>query len=166
MGDIPSVYPPAEVARQLGMSASGLRRLARIYEEMFGPLPRDDSGSRLWPEDAVHRLSAARMTVEAGRAKSVAEALASPELTLEGPLEATEQPDQGAITLAVLEELRALRSEVARLSEQLEQKQLEPVKEQPASAAMRGGEVPAIRSEQREGMWARWRRRLRRFLDD
>lgn len=105
------VYPPAEVQARLEVSASGLRRLAGIYERTIGPLPRDDRG-RVWPEDAVEALEDARALVRESRAVSIEAALRGQELdpgteaypATQRPSHATADP--GA---AILEELRALR---------------------------------------------------------
>ena len=69
------VYPPADVARRLGISGAGLRRLAQGYERVFHPLPRDPKHGRLWPEAAVRQMEAARAMVGAGEATSVEAAL-------------------------------------------------------------------------------------------
>ena len=69
------VYPPADVARRLGISGAGLRRLAQGYERVFHPLPRDPKRGRLWPEAAVRRMEAARAMVGAGKSTSVEAAL-------------------------------------------------------------------------------------------
>ena len=69
------VYPPADVARRLGISGAGLRRLAQGYERVFRPLPRDPKHGRLWPEDAILYMEAARAMVGAGKATSVEAAL-------------------------------------------------------------------------------------------
>lgn len=69
------VYPPADVARRLGISGAGLRRLAQGYERVYRPLPRDPKHGRLWPEAAVRHMEAARAMVGAGKATSVEAAL-------------------------------------------------------------------------------------------
>jgi hypothetical protein len=67
---------PADVATRLGITTSGLRRLGDIYEEVHGELPRDEAtNSRLWPDEAVDRLEAARFLVSSGRSRTVKEAL-------------------------------------------------------------------------------------------
>ena len=71
------VYPPADVARRLGISGAGLRRLAQRYERVFLPLPRDPKHGRLWPELAVRHMETARALVGAGEATSVEAALAA-----------------------------------------------------------------------------------------
>jgi hypothetical protein len=83
MSNADIVYDPARAADLLGVSASGLRRLAPIYESVFGELKRVGKGdegkrSREWPADAVERLQAARGVT--GRGK--------PYRTIEAALEA------------------------------------------------------------------------------
>ncbi|HVF02791.1 MAG TPA: hypothetical protein VNA27_15815 [Rubrobacteraceae bacterium] len=73
------VYPPSEVQARLEVSASGLRRLAGIYERTVGSLPRDERG-RVWPEDAVEALEDARAMVRESRAVSIEAALRGQEL--------------------------------------------------------------------------------------
>lgn len=69
---------PRQVAEALGVSPSGLRRLAEIYAAVCGELPRDPrSRSRLWPPRAVRELATARRLVAGKRAASVSEALVS-----------------------------------------------------------------------------------------
>ncbi len=105
------VYPPHEVQARLEVSASGLRRLAGIYERTVGPLPRDDRG-RVWPEDAVHALEDARTMVRESRAVSIEAALRGQSLGGEAePYPATQRPAQGDMNpgAAILEELRRLR---------------------------------------------------------
>ncbi len=72
MNDADIVYDPARAADLLGVSASGLRRLAPIYESVFGDLKRVGRGdeskrSREWPNEAVGRLQAARQVTGRGR---------------------------------------------------------------------------------------------------
>ncbi len=70
------VMSPGDVARRLGVSPSGLRRLAGVYGAVFGELPKDSSGtSRLWPTEAVGRLEQARALMAAGQARSIRDAL-------------------------------------------------------------------------------------------
>jgi DNA-binding transcriptional MerR regulator len=75
------LWSPGDVAKRLGVSPSGLRRLAGTYAELYGELPRDSSGtSRLWSSEAVNRLEAARALLAAGQARSIKDAL----LAIEG----------------------------------------------------------------------------------
>ncbi len=67
---------PGDVARRLGVSPSGLRRLAGVYAQVYGDLPKDSSGtSRQWPGEAVYRLEQARALMAAGQARSIKDAL-------------------------------------------------------------------------------------------
>src|SRR5215207_8384443 len=107
------LFSPSEVQTRLEVSASGLRRLAGIYERTVGPLPRDERG-RVWPEDAVHSLEDARALVRESRAVSIEAALRGQELDHEAAAEhfpATQKPSRGDIDAraAVLEEVRGLR---------------------------------------------------------
>lgn len=69
---------PRAAATLLGVSPSGLRRLAEIYSSVCGELPRDPrTRSRLWPEEALAELSGARELVLGNRAASIREALES-----------------------------------------------------------------------------------------
>src|SRR3712207_1696283 len=70
------VYLPEDVAKRLGISSAGLRRLAVIYERVYEQLPRSPNRGRLWTGDAVERLESARLAVQQGRAVSVEAALA------------------------------------------------------------------------------------------
>ncbi len=79
------VYAPGDVASRLGISGPGLRRLALIYERVYGELPRDPKLGRVWPQGAVERLERARADVQAGRAVSVEAALAAIRAGVEAP---------------------------------------------------------------------------------
>ena len=81
-------WSPGDVAKRLEVSPSGLRRLAGVYAELYGELPKDSSGtSRRWPSKAVYRLEQARALMAAGQARSIRDAL----LAVEGG--ATASPD-------------------------------------------------------------------------
>jgi hypothetical protein len=124
MADAEVVLSPGEAARVLGVSPSGLRRLAVVYGEVFGELQKDAGGtSRVWPRDAVVRLQAARALMAAGQARSVRDALvaveggASPrvEVAVSGG-DVTAALEMVAARLeAVLESNRRLEAEVAAL---------------------------------------------------
>lgn len=77
MTDEPEVFwSPGDVAKHLGVSPSGLRRLAGVYAQVHGDLPKDSSGtSRRWPSEAVSRLEQARAILAAGQARSIRDAL-------------------------------------------------------------------------------------------
>jgi hypothetical protein len=100
------------------VSASGLRRLAGIYERSVGSLPRDERG-RVWPEEAVEVLEEARAAVREQRAVSIEAALRGQEAP-QGAAEASgrDEVPQGVgeplrgdseAVWAILEELGALR---------------------------------------------------------
>lgn len=114
---------PKLVSQQLGVSPSGLRRLASIYESVHGDLPKDAMGGRLWEPQAVARLEAAKALVDAGRVKSVREALVRPEESVASELEALPRKVDAFEALElVLAELRDLKAQVAVLqNHQLEE---------------------------------------------
>jgi hypothetical protein len=69
-------WSPGDVAKRLEVSPSGLRRLAGVYAQVYGELPKDSSGtSRRWPSEAVYRLEQARTLMAAGQARSIKDAL-------------------------------------------------------------------------------------------
>lgn len=121
------VCPPSEAARRLGVAPATLRRYAGLYERVFGRLEPGEHG-RLYPEEVLERLSAAKVMQEQGRAVSLEQALLMlregtepPEaarvaaLTLDRPQEAP-----GELAAILREEIRAavraeLASEVAEL---------------------------------------------------
>ncbi len=148
MNDADIVYDPARAADLLGVSASGLRRLAPIYESVFGDLKRVGKGdeskrSREWTTEAVGRLQAARQVTGRGR----------PYRTIEAALEAIREGvevegveidfggrhagAEGAIgeTLQVLlSEIQALRLEVAELRQDKDLQPLPEIKNSTGSA--------------------------------
>lgn len=107
-------YTPAQVAQVLGVSAPSVRRIALVYEGVFGPLPRDERGHRHWPQNALHRTQAAHQALGTGSVASLEAAL---RLINEGddlpvPVDlpaATPGPD---VLAEVLQELRRLREVV------------------------------------------------------
>ncbi len=110
------------------MSASGLRRLAGIYERSVGPLPRDERG-RVWPAEAIGALEAARAAVREQRAASIEAALRAQDV----PHDVAAGPGEGGVPVrpaegshadvgpaaAILEELRALRGLVEEQSRRI-----------------------------------------------
>lgn len=91
MDDAEVVLSPGEAARRLGVSPSGLRRLAVVYGDVHGELQKDAGGtSRVWPQKAVVRLEAARALMAAGQARSIKDAL-----------QAVERGDQPATKAAI-----------------------------------------------------------------
>ncbi len=110
-------------AEAVGVSASGLRRLAPIYEAVHGELPRKPKSlNRLWPSKAIERLQRARQLVEAERYRTISDALTALARGLDAdevelaPTAARANPDVTQKALEVLTlEVRALRQEVAGL---------------------------------------------------
>lgn len=110
-------------AEQVGVSASGLRRLAPIYEAVHGELPRKPKSlNRLWSQTAVERLQRARRLVELERYRTISDALTALARGLDvdevelAPTAARTNPDATQKALEVLTaEVRALRQEVAGL---------------------------------------------------
>ncbi len=110
-------------AEAVGVSASGLRRLAPLYEQVHGELPRKPrSNNRLWPQAALERLTAARQLVEQERYRTISDALTAlarglepDDLQLE-PRAARVSPDatQQALELLTLE-VRELRRELSEI---------------------------------------------------
>lgn len=122
---------PGEAARRLGVSPSGLRRLADAYEGVYGLLNRrGGTGARLFTEEALERLAQARALVEIGRYKSTTEALVALERGLEPDLPADlagtgrigAEAATGEALGVLLGELRSLRAEVERLRVVVEDK--------------------------------------------
>ena len=121
-------YEPGDAAHGLGVSASGLRRLAAAYEEVHGDLPRKvGTKARLYPETALEQIAQARALVEAGRYSSNVEALDALKRGLEPdlPTEFTVSADQAtppAFALFVEEQRDALKR-IETLLEHLEASQ-------------------------------------------
>lgn len=135
--DAPMIVEASAAAKQLGVSASGIRRLLVIYETAHGPLPRSGPkrmDPRILTLEVVERLGAARQLVEAERFKSIAEALQAleaglkPDITIADTLDVAARDLSGEALGLLLEELQGIRSELA---------ELRPVR----------GEVQALREE-------------------
>jgi hypothetical protein len=170
-GEMPSagrVYHSREVQERLGVSPSGLRRLAAIYERTVRPLPRDERG-RVWPEDAIEVLQDAREAVQKQRAVSIEAALRGQEIEgVPDPLPTPREPsetnlDAGA---AILEELRALRGlleeQNARLSAIEEENRELRLRLEAPKAAAEAEEIATteeeVGEEPPEPDWGPWRR--------
>jgi hypothetical protein len=65
----------AAAANVLGISKTTLNRLAPIYEQVHGELPRGGRHVRLWPLEAIERIQSARLAVKETRAESIEAAL-------------------------------------------------------------------------------------------
>jgi hypothetical protein len=140
MSNADIVYDPARAADLLGVSASGLRRLAPIYESVFGELKRVGKGdeekrSREWPSEAVGRLQAARSVTGRGRPYRTIEAaleairdgveVDTAEIDL-GSRQAGADAAIGEALQVLIGEIQALRLEVAELKQD---KDLQPLPE-------------------------------------
>lgn len=162
MGDeIEVVLSPGEAARRLDVSPSGLRRLAVEYGKIHGELPKDSSGtSRIWPQEAVMRLEAARALLSAGQARSIRDALIAVEGGAVPPVGMMVQDGRVAEALgvvaarleAVLDSNRRLEAEVAELRREVaEVAALPSTAKAPAEA-----DGPLVRA-------ARWLEQLLKF---
>ncbi len=65
----------AAAANVLDISKTTLNRLAPIYEQVYGELPRGGRHVRLWPLEAIERIQSARLAVKERRAESIEAAL-------------------------------------------------------------------------------------------
>lgn len=122
MSDAEVILNPGDVARRLGVSSSGLRRLAAVYAEVYGPLQKDASGtSRLWPPEAVDRLERARALMAAGQARSIKDALLAADKGVLPRLEVAVQDGRVAEALGVVAaRLEAVQESNARLEREVE----------------------------------------------
>jgi DNA-binding transcriptional MerR regulator len=134
---------PGEAARQLGVSPSGLRRLAVEYGKVHGELPKDASGtSRLWSPKAVRRLEAARALMAAGQARSIRDALMAVEGGAAPPVEmATAGGDMVAALGVVAARLEALQASNERLKAEVAALRSEVAGSRALLEAERAGEV-------------------------
>jgi molybdenum-dependent DNA-binding transcriptional regulator ModE len=125
------VYDPAAAADLLGISASGLRRLAPIYESVYGDLKRVGQGdeskrSREWPTEAIERLQTARGVTGRGRPYRTIEAalaalrsgveVGSVEIDFGGRQAGADVATSQALQV-LIGEIRLLRDEVAELKQ-------------------------------------------------
>src|SRR3712207_2226586 len=65
----------AAAANMLGISTTTLNRIALIYEQVHGELPRGGRHVRLWPLEAIERIQSARLAVKERRVESIETAL-------------------------------------------------------------------------------------------
>jgi hypothetical protein len=115
---------PNQAAEALGVSPSGLRRLAEIYATVRGELPREPgTRSRLWPRSAVRELATARRLVLERRFASIREALEAigrgDDLADPGEKATTAGDTLRRVVPDLTTELRELRVEVAGIREEL-----------------------------------------------
>jgi hypothetical protein len=133
------VYDPARAAELLGVSASGLRRLAPIYESVYGDLKRVGQGdeskrSREWPTEAIERLQTARGVTGRGRPYRTIEAalaalrsgveVGSVDIDFAGRHTGADVATQKTLAM-LIREISALRDEVAELRKDAGTKSLE-----------------------------------------
>jgi phage gp37-like protein len=116
------IVTPGQAAKRLGVSASGIRRLLVIYEDVHGELGRNpDTNARVISSEVVEQLAAARLLVEAERFTSIKEALTAleqglqPDITIADTLNTASRDLSGQALGLILDELRAVRSELAEL---------------------------------------------------
>jgi hypothetical protein len=64
----------SEASTMIGVSSATLRRLARGYEAVFGELPTDGAGGRLYPDHALDLITEARELVKARRVGTLEQA--------------------------------------------------------------------------------------------
>jgi hypothetical protein len=149
------VFGAGDVAKQLDISLPSLRRLAVVYERVYGELPRDDRG-RLWPEEAVARLQAARAAVRTGRAASTEAALRAGDdgevvvVDRRYPAPSKAADDRADALEKLLEELRLLRGAVEGMSRRLATMEIENRNLREAVSFNRELEAPAEPRESAE----------------
>lgn len=117
---------PAQAADRLGVSGTALRRASPIYELIFGPLPREGKGGRLWPAEAVERLRLAFEAAHSNRVVSVKAALellsngdGLPLAQASGVIEELDALPVAALLLELMTEVKAIRTENAELAREV-----------------------------------------------
>ncbi len=154
---------PGDVAKRLGVSPSGLRRLASVYAGLYGELPKDSSGtSRQWPSEAVYRLEQARALMAAGQARSIRDALVAVESGAAPPVEVAVQDARVAEALGVVAaRLEALQASNERLEAEVEALRSEVATGRALPEGEQGAETVTGESS---GVLVRAARWLERFL--
>ena len=98
----------------LPMTDRTVRRMAEAYEVVYGPLPRDPRRNfRMFPPEAADRLEQGARTLRANPGASMEDVLTSQRDGL--PMHQTAHPVAADGLVPILDELRALRSDVADL---------------------------------------------------
>ena len=69
------LYETSAVAKEVGLPKATLNKLARVYEQVHGELPRGQRHTRLWTLEAIERIRSARLAVHEGRAVNIKTAL-------------------------------------------------------------------------------------------
>ena len=118
-GSEQQVVRSSVAAHKLGISKTRLNRLAPIYEQVHGKLPRGGRHARLWTLDAIERTRSALLAVEEGRALNVEAALRGFEIPED--TESRQMPvrfsGESPETLAPLSALEELTEELYALRE-------------------------------------------------
>ena len=104
-----------KAARALGLSTAGLRRNAQAYEAVFGRIARDNGG-RVYSDEVLGRLKAARALQKSGRAASLEAALERVREDLRGAYGPSRSSDS-SFEAEVTARLDALTTAVERLTE-------------------------------------------------
>ncbi len=144
------LIPPKQAAERLGVSPSGLRRLALLWEEVYGPIHWEgerEGGGRVYPERVVARLEAARALVREGQSKSIQNALQALDSGAILPTQALARPGvpDYDVLLALLNEIKAMRGELVQLhTDNAEMKNRLPP---PEGGDALAGEVRALREQ-------------------
>jgi hypothetical protein len=102
-------------ANKLGISKATLNRMAPIYEQVHGELPRGGRHARLWTLEAIERIRRARLAVEESRAETIEAALRgfeTPEDTQSSQMPARISEGTPEVTRAPPRALHALREAV------------------------------------------------------
>src|SRR5215216_792689 len=121
-GSEQQVVKSVTAAHKLGITKTRLNRLAPIYEQVHGELPRGGRHARLWTLDAIERIRSALLAVEEGRALNVEAALRgfeAPENT-ESRHMSVRISGEAPETLAPLSALEELARELHALREVVE----------------------------------------------
>jgi hypothetical protein len=110
-------------ANKLGISKASLNRMAPIYEQVHGELPRGGRHVRLWSLEAIERIRRARLAVEESRAETIEAALRgfeTPEDTQSSQMPARISEGTPEVTRAPPRALEELAGELHALREVLE----------------------------------------------
>ena len=111
---ITDLLSPGDLTARMSVTERTVRRMAEAYEVVYGPLPRDPRrGFRLYPLEAVERLEQGARTLRATPGASMADVLTSQRDGL--PMHHAAHPAPADALTPILDELRALRSDVADL---------------------------------------------------
>jgi hypothetical protein len=110
-------FTPAEAQQMLGVSDASLRRLARAYERVYGELPTVNQ-TRIYPDEALKRIQAAREVLQQGKAASFERALEMLSRSTADPEDLLAQPNMPEPVELVLNELRAIHARLDGIEEE------------------------------------------------